>query len=325
MITTSLTSTIIKECGDERSNFKLWSYMDQVYPYQKKNYIDILNAFFDGIITFTPYWKEIALKLGIKNTMPIHVFPHGFDTNMYYPIPKDIARTYFKYNVNDFMVLNLNRNQPRKCWDHTIIAWVEFVEMHYNVNVRNTIKKNNDNIRPIKLIIGTQIDAFWNLWDVIENEVKFRDVPFDYVKDTIVEVAMPQQLSDKEINILYNCCDIGCNNCNGGGYELTVFECLGLGIPQVASYVGGIREYLNDNNSIPIKSTIYQYLDNKSNGIGGKAEITDPHEFALAFWKYFNNPQLRMKHGKNGRENILKNYRWETLVKYFHSNILSKI
>ena len=33
------------------------------------------------------------------------------------------------------MVLNLNRNQPRKCWDHTIIAWVEFVEMHYKANV----------------------------------------------------------------------------------------------------------------------------------------------------------------------------------------------
>ena len=294
MITTSLTSTIIKECGDQKSNFKLWSYMDQVYPYQKKNYIDILNAYFDGIITFTPYWK-------------------------------DIARTYFKYDINDFMVLNLNRNQPRKCWDHTIIAWVEFVEMHYNVNVRNTIKKNNNNTRPIKLIIGTQIDAYWNLWDVIENEVKFRDVPYDYVKKTIIEVPMPQQLSDKEINILYNCCDVGCNNCNGGGYELTVFECLGLGIPQVASYVGGIREYLNDNNSIPIKSSIYQYLDNKSNGIGGKAEITDPHDFALAFWKYFNNPLLGTKHGKNGRENILKNYRWETLVKYFHSNILNKM
>ena len=68
-----------------------------------------------------------------------------------------------------------------------------------------------------------------------------------------------------------------------------------------------------------------QYLDNKSNGIGGKAEITDPHDFALAFWKYFNNPALRIKHGKNGRENILKNYRWETLVRYFHSNILTKI
>ena len=49
----------------------------------------------------------------------------------------------------------------------------------------------------------------------------------DYVKSTIVEVQTPQQLSDREINILYNSCDVGCNNCNGGGYELTVFECLG--------------------------------------------------------------------------------------------------
>jgi glycosyltransferase involved in cell wall biosynthesis len=325
MITTALTHTIIKECGDEKKNFKLISYMDQVYPYQKKEYIQLLNTYFDAIIAFTPYWSDIARKLGIKKEIPIYVFPHGFDTTMYYPIPKDIARTYFKYDMKDFMVLNLNRNQPRKCWDHTIIAWVEFAEMHYNVNVKNTIKKNDNNTRPIKLIIGTQINAFWNLWDVLENEVKFRDVPLDYVKNTIIEVPMPQQLSDKEINILYNSCDVGCNNCNGGGYELTVFECLGLGIPQVSSYVGGIREYLNENNSIPIKSTIYQYLDNKSNGIGGKAEITDPHEFALAFWKYFNNPELAKKHGKNGRENILKNYRWESLVEYFYSKILSNI
>ena len=62
----------------------------------------MLNAFFDGIIAFTPYWKDIARKLGIKESLPIYVFPHGFDTNMYYPIPKDIARTYFKYDINDF-------------------------------------------------------------------------------------------------------------------------------------------------------------------------------------------------------------------------------
>ena len=34
------------------------------------------------------------------------------------------------------------------------------------------------------------------------NEVKFRNVPLDYVKNTIIEVANPQQLSDKDINIL---------------------------------------------------------------------------------------------------------------------------
>ena len=277
--------------------------MDQVYPYQKKDYINLLNKYIDGIVAFTPYWMSIAKKLGIRENMPMYSFPHGFDTNVYYPIPTNIARIFFDYDESAFMVLNLNRNQPRKCWDHTIIAWVEFVERHYLVNVLN---KKNNNItnkhtrRPIKLIIGTSIDAYW-------------------------EVANPQQLSDKEINILYNCCDVGCNNCNGGGFELTVFECLALGKPQVSSFVGGIREYLTDSNSTPIRSTIYQYLDNKNTGIGGKAEITDPHDFAEAFWKYLSNPELANKHGAKGRENILKHYRWETLVDYFHKNILSKL
>lgn len=327
LITTALTNNILKECGEQRDKFKLISYMDQVYPYQKKSYIEFLNNNFDAIIAFTPYWKDIARKLGIKESIPIYTFPHGFDTSMYYPIPKDIARTYYKYDNNDFMVLNLNRNQPRKCWDHTIIAWVEFVEMHYKVNVLNNkdILSNEHTTKPVKLIVGTNIDAYWNLWDVLENEVKFRDLPLDYVKSTIVEVAMPQQLSDKEINILYNSCDIGCNNCNGGGYELTVFECLGLGKPQVSSFVGGIREYLTEDNSIPIESKLYYYLDNKSKGIGGKAEITDPHDFALGFWKYFSDPELAKKHGSLGRKNIITNYRWETLIDYFYNNVLVNI
>ena len=327
MITTALTSTIINECNSERKNFKLVSYMDQVYPYQKKGYIELLNKHFDAIIAFTPYWQDIARKLGIKDDLPIYTFPHGFDTNSYYPIPKSIARTYFKYNDDDFMVLNLNRNQPRKCWDHTIIAWVEFVEMHYKANIENCkdLITNEYTKRPVKLIVGTSIDAYWNLWDVLENEVKFRNVPLEYVKSTIVEVQTPQQLSDREINILYNSCDVGCNNCNGGGYELTVFECLGLGKPQVSSYVGGIREYLSKDNSIPVEPKFYYYLDNKSNGIGGKAELTDPHDFANGFWKYLSDPELAKKHGENGRVNILKNYRWETLVDYFYNKVLSKI
>ena len=325
IITSALTQTIINECGSERRNFRLVSYMDQVYPYQKKNYIELLNQYFDAIIAFTPYWQEIARKLGIRKSMPMYSFPHGFDHKLYYPIPTNVARAYFGYDDNAFIVLNLNRNQPRKCWDHNIIAWVEFVERHYQVNVKNKkgdYKVNKHTKRPVNLIVGTQMNGYWDLMDVLENEVKFRDVPLEYVKETIIPVPMPQQLSDREINILYNSCDVGCNNCNGGGYELTVFEGLALGKPQVSAFVGGIREYLNEHNSTPIEPAFYFYLDNKSQGIGGKAEMTNPHEYAEGFWKYFSNPELADKHGKRGRENILKHYRWETLVEYFYKKII---
>jgi hypothetical protein len=84
IITSAITATIINECGSEKHNFKLISYMDQVYTYQKKDYITILNTYYDAIIAFTPYWKDIAYKLGIRKDMTIYVLPHGFDHNLYY-------------------------------------------------------------------------------------------------------------------------------------------------------------------------------------------------------------------------------------------------
>jgi len=304
--------------------------MDQVYKYQKKEYIQLLNTFYDGIIAFTPYWKEIAYTLGIRKTMPIYVFPHGFDHKLYYPIDQNIARLYYNYNQNDFMVLNLNRNQPRKRWDTTIIAWVEFVERHYQVNVTKKLNKNDCKInkhtsRPIKLVIGTIVDGYWDLANVIENEVKFRDVPLDYVTNTIITVQGPQQLSDRDINILYNACDIGLNTADGEGFGLCGFEGLALGKGQVSSYVGGMREFLNENIAILVKPKINMYLDNKTTGIGGIAELTDPHEYAEAFWKYLSSPDLLEKHGYKGRQHILTNYKWENMVDYLYNRIIKNL
>tara|TARA_Y100000389_G_scaffold11533_2_gene10606 strand:- start:2825 stop:4225 length:1401 start_codon:yes stop_codon:yes gene_type:complete len=323
IITSALTQTLIKECWDEKKNFKLISYMDQVYPYQKKNYIDLLNSFFDGIITFTPYWEEIAKTLGIKNDK-MFFFPHGFDENIYYPIDMEIARLYFKLPLDDFLVLNLNRNQPRKRWDTTMIAWSKFIERHYFENV---INKNEDiNIKKnIKLVIGTSMNGYWDLLDILENEIKFTNVPWDYAKNTIFSIENPQQLSDRDINLLYNACDIGLNTADGEGFGLCGFEGAGLGKPQISSYVGGMREFLSDEYSILIKPTVSIYLDCKSAGIGGKAELTSADEYFNAFWKYFTNPELRKEHGIKSRKHILTHYRWDTLVQYFYKKILLQI
>lgn len=314
IITTALVGTLVKECWDEKKNFKLISYMDQVYKYQKKEYIQILNTFFDGIITFTPYWQEIAKKLGI--TKPLYIFPHGFDYNLYYPIPQNIARLYYNYNDDDFIILNLNRNQPRKRWDISIIAWANFLIICYD-----KFKK----ISNLKLVVGTQMEGYWDLMEIFKNEIRFTEIPWEDAKDTIVKIDNPQQLSDRDINILYNCCDIGLNTADGEGFGLCTFEGLGIGKPQVASYLGGMIEFLLDDFSFKIEPKSYIYLDHKSVGIGGKAELISPHECADIFFKYYMDRNLLKKHGENARKNILTHYRWETLVEYFYKNIIKKI
>ena len=328
VITSAITNNIVNECAADRKKFKLVSYMDQVYPYQKKEYIQLLNTHFDAIIAFTPYWKGIARKLGIRDSMPMYSFPHGFDEKLYYPIPMKLCRMFYNFDQDAFMVLNLNRNQPRKRWDTTIIAWAEFVERHYNVNVntkKGDYRVNKHTKRPIKLVVGTQMEGYWNLMDIFENEIKFREVPWEYAKNTIQPINNPQMLSDKEINILYNSCDVGLNSADGEGYGLCGFESSALGKAQVSANLGGMKEFLNQYNSILIEPVTSIYLDNKSKGIGGKAELTNPHDYAEAFWKYFSNPELVEKHGKKGRENILTHYRWETLVTYFYKKIIPEL
>ena len=317
VITSSITKTIVENMTqDERKSFKLISYMDQVYPYQKPEYINLLNTYFDGVITFTSYWKNVVRELGLKKDIPCYFFPHGFDSKLYFPINKNLCRLYFNIPQDAFVILNLNRNQPRKRLDHTIIAYVNVVERH--------IKLEDENKKPLKLMIATTIKGFWNLIDIYKNELRRRNIPEDIGMKYLSTIPKPQQLSDRDINILYNACDIGLNTCEGEGFGLCQFEHLAIGCPQVAANIGGFKEFLNNNNSILVEPKWNYYIDNVRDGIGGMAEVSDPNDFADAIWKYYTNPDLIEKHGKTGKKEITENYEWDIMVNILHQ-IIHKI
>ena len=313
VITTSLTQNIMANMtAEERGSFKLISYMDQVYPYQKKAYIQLLNDVFDGIITFTPYWMKTAQFLGIKKDMPLYFFPHGFDTETYYPIPQHIARVYHQMDMTAFYVLNLNRNQPRKRWDHTIMAFADVAARHQKLLANKS--KVGPAPKPIQLVIATQAQGFWDLFEIMEHELKLRNLDPALAKTYLKVIPNAQQLTDRDINILYNACDIGLNTCEGEGFGLCQFEHLALGCPQVAPNIGGFKEFLNSQNSIVIEPKWSYYVDKQRDGIGGLAEVSNPVDFADGIWKYYQNPSLVSKHGKRGHMEVLQHYRWESMV-----------
>jgi glycosyltransferase involved in cell wall biosynthesis len=312
VVTTSLIKDIVEKLSkEERSKFKLISYMDQVYPYQKPEYIKVLNEYFDAVITFTPYWESVVRNLGLKKEIPTYFFPHGFDDTLYFPIPKKLSRIYYTLPQDAFIILNLNRNQPRKRWDHTMMAFASVVERHYKL----------ENVRPIRLMIGTTIKGFWNLTDVYLNELKKRGIPENIGMQYIVSVSTPQQLNDRSINIMYNACDIGINTCEGEGFGLCQFEHLAVGCPQIVANIGGFKEYINAKNSILVEPKWNYYVDNVRDGIGGFAEVSDPNDFANAMWYYYNNPQKVKEHGEIGRKEILQHYSWGTMTELLYNCI----
>ena len=321
VITSALTQTIVEELTpQEREKFLLVSYMDQVYPYQKQQYLDILNQCFNAVITFTPYWETIARQIGLKKEIPTYVFPHGFDHKLYFPVAKKVARIFFNLPEEAFIVLNLNRNQPLKRWDHTMMVWAKVVKKHIDAKKANPQKS----WKPMKLIIATMVDGFWNLLEIYESELRKYGITKEEGKEYIISIAKPQQLSDRDINIMYSACDIGLNTCEGEGFGLCQFEHAAVGCPQVCPNIGGFKEYFHSKNAMLVEPKWNYYVDKQRDGIGGYAEIGDLNDYVEGIWKYYTNPGLMQRHGATCRKEILQHYRWETMVDHFHS-ILQKL
>jgi glycosyltransferase involved in cell wall biosynthesis len=290
-----LTNMISQLQQVPNKQFKIIAYIDQVYLNQKPKFIETINKTTDLAILFTPYWEEIAKKQGI--TIPTCYLRHGLNSSTYYPISKTIARMSYKLNDNDFVILNLNRNQPRKRWDICIQAFVEVIHRFPN--------------EPIVLLIGTELDGAWNLLEIFERELVKREMTLEFGMKHILLIEKPQQLSDADVNLLYNAADIGINTCDGEGFGLCNFQHAAIGKPQIVPYIGGFRDYFDTETSLLITPKINYYVDNTRDMVCGEAEMCDFKDFADAIIKYYTNRDLLQRHGINGREKILRDYSWD--------------
>jgi glycosyltransferase involved in cell wall biosynthesis len=198
-----------------------------------------------------------------------------------------------------------------------MMAYAKVVKKYYDL-VQANKNKGKPAPRPIKLVIGTAIDGSWHLMEIYEHELKLMDVPFHFGVECITAISNPQQLSDSDINVLYNSCDIGLNTCEGEGFGLCQIEHLALGCPQVCPKIGGLQEFLNANNSILIDAKWRYFIDKHRDGSGGIAEVGDPNEYAEAMGNYYTDTKLYTKHARAGRTNIIQNYQWNTMIDHMH-------
>jgi glycosyltransferase involved in cell wall biosynthesis len=282
----------------DNMSFKIVGYIDQVYLNQKKEFIEFVNANVDFAILFTEHWQKIIVDQGL--TIPTAFLPHGFNKNTYYPVPKKIARHFHGIRPDDFVILNLNRNQPRKRWDTCLKAFAELVSRYPS--------------EPIKLVIGTALTGAWNLIEIFERELKKRGCTLqDGIKHLVV-IDRPQKMTDEDTNILYNVADIGWNTCDGEGFGLCNFEQAAIGIPQVVPKLGGFLDFFDDDCSALIDPKIAYYVDNTRDLVCGEALLCDYIDYVEAIEAYYLNKDKIVKHGLAARKKILEGYKWDAIT-----------
>ncbi|MDQ3906837.1 MAG: hypothetical protein M3268_00675, partial [Acidobacteriota bacterium] len=148
----------------------------------------------------------------------LEVIPHGVDTRRFYPLGRDDggevparrieARRALKLDdaehLGAFIVLNANRNMPRKRIDVTMQGFARFA------------RGKPANVK-LYLHMATE-DSGWNVLILAK-----RYGIYDRLIMTRADNVRPQ-FSDEQLNLLYNACDVGITTTTGEGWGMTSFE-----------------------------------------------------------------------------------------------------
>ena len=278
---------------------KTWVYCDQVYTTQLQGYLDMLNLKAERIFAFTPGWKKCLKDQGI--TRPIDVLMHGFEKDMYKTLPRNEIRKSIKLPEEAFLFLNVNRNQPRKRYDLLIMAFTELVVKYPT--------------QPVFLmcICDKGEKGGWWLFELYQRELKLRGVNVEQFGTRLMVSSQDMVFRDEDINVFYNCADVGVNSADGEGWGLCNFEHMGVGVPQVVPNVGGFKEFCNKNNSVLVDAKQRYYLPMAHSPVGGEAFAMDPHDLCLGMEEYLLDSAKRLKHGEEAKKTVLA-YTWERAV-----------
>ncbi len=173
-------------------------------------------------VLYTDYGRrEIAASVDrvestklISSFQELEVNPHGVETQHFYPFSDDDAERRIEarraMKLDDpehhdaFIVLNANRNMPRKRIDLTIQGFAEFA------------RDKPANVK-LYLHMATQ-DTGWNVMALAR-----RHGIYDRLIMTRADNVAPD-FSDEQLNLLYNACDVGITTTTGEGWGMVTFE-----------------------------------------------------------------------------------------------------
>ncbi len=280
--------------------YKLLIYFDQVYTMQRPDLLSRIERDTDAYFAFTEYWRKCLIDQGLKK--PIYVLRHGFDAETYKPLDRLALRR--KHNIPEhlFLMVNINRNTPRKRYDILVTAFAELVARYPQ--------------KPIGLLCvcdaGEQ--GGFPIYEIYTRELIKRGVSVEHNLGKLMITKTALNYTDETVNELYCMADCGVTAAEGEGFGLCQFEGMGCGVPQIVPDVGGFKDFCNSNNSVIVRPERAYYIPYSYSSLGGIAEVVSPADLCLGMEEYLLDSSLREKHGAAARETVL-GYRWSDEVK----------
>ncbi len=258
---------------------------------------------FDRVLVYTDFARKVLRQAGFKRK--VHVVPHGIDTNIYFPINKQEARDKLNgLGEDDFIVLNANRNQPRKRIDVTIKGFCKFAADKPNAR--------------LYLHMGL-VDSGWNIISLMERECKKYGI--DDMEHRLIithpDLSPATAVSEDHLNLIYNTADVGLNTSVGEGWGLVPFEHAACRVPQIVTDYAASGEIFKDKGLLlPIRQQLSAIKINTEGGLVHEDDVAE------ALTTYYYDDKLREQHANAMYDYIMEDkFRWANIAKIWDKQI----
>lgn len=269
------------------------------------------------LVTYTEYglraMEDAIARLRSKDPAlsfpPLQILPHGVDTDAFFPWPdRDFERIAANARhaaksalfagdpeaADSFIVLNANRNQPRKRVDVTMKGFARFaagkppgVKLYLHMGIKD---------------VGWNIPALARLLGIDDRLIISTD-----------QGKMPF-FNDEQLNLIYNACDVGVNTSSGEGWGLVGFEHAATGAPQIVPRHSACAELWEGAAPLldPIASlTNPNYLMEE--------RIVSPEQLAEELERLYRDRATFLHYARAAYERAtLPEYQWSTIAERWH-------
>jgi D-inositol-3-phosphate glycosyltransferase len=254
-------------------------------------------------VLFTEYGRrEIESAVGILRANDpafefptLDVIPHGVATEKFFPLP-DTAAAREQLGLGQaehrdaFIVLNANRNMPRKRIDLAIHGFALFAK-----NKPSTVK--------LYLHMATE-DTGWNVLILAK-----RYGIFDRLIMTQADNSRPT-FRDEQLNVLYNACDVGMTTTTGEGWGMPSFEHAATRAAQIVPRHTSLAELWKDAAEFIDPVMTLTYPGNLTH-----AHIVTPEGVAAALQRLYENPAHREALAEAAYRNAVRpELNWNTIA-----------
>lgn len=250
-------------------------------------------------VSLAIFWTQFALdeaRLGGYRG-PAVVIPLGVDLDTYKPLDKMATRQAFGAmtnclpilgDANNFIVGNVNRNQPRKRWDLTIKYFAKWIE---DQNINNAW---------LYMHAAPTGDMSVNVVDLARY--------YNCVDRTIyVETPVFTGITEEQLCMTYNCFDVLISTTQGEGMGLPALEAMACGVPCILPNWSAFGDWAHDAALlVPCTSTRidFPYV----NVIGG---VPDEAQFIATLHQAYLDREGLSKIAKLGRDRANEDrFRW---------------